>query len=74
MEYLTLWRMQVAARLITDQAMKMAAVADAVGYGSEPAFSRAFKRVTGMTPAAWRAHHAGTAPIGQPAATLLPRA
>ena len=74
MEYLTLWRMQVAARLIADEAMKIAAVADAVGYGSEPAFSRAFKRVTGMTPGGWRAHHAGTATIGQHATTRPPTA
>jgi AraC-like DNA-binding protein len=72
MHYLTLWRMQVAARLIADRAIKIAAVADAVGYGSEAAFSRAFKKVTGMTPAAWRAHHADIATTGQRATTRPP--
>ena len=69
MHYLTLWRMQVAARLIADGAMKIAAVADAVGYGSEAAFSRAFKRATGTTPAAWREQHATRAAIGERATT-----
>jgi len=53
MQYLTLWRMQIAARLIGDRGMKIAAVAHAVGYDSEAAFSRAFKRVTGIPPAHW---------------------
>jgi AraC-like DNA-binding protein len=69
MHYLTLWRMQVAARLIADGAMKIAAVADAVGYGSEAAFSRAFKKATGTTPAAWREDRTGSAPIDERATT-----
>jgi transcriptional regulator GlxA family with amidase domain len=52
--YLTLWRMQIAARFLADGAMKVAAVAHAVGYESEAAFSRAFKKITGTSPAAWR--------------------
>ncbi len=56
--YLTLWRMQIAARLLADSPMKVAAVANAVGYGSEAAFSRAFKKATGLAPAIWRARHA----------------
>jgi AraC-like DNA-binding protein len=54
MQYLTLWRMQIAARLMADHGMKVAAVAHEVGYNSEAAFSRAFKRATGMSPAHWR--------------------
>jgi AraC-like DNA-binding protein len=52
--YLTLWRMQIAARFLSDGAMKVAAVAHEVGYESEAAFSRAFKKITGVSPAAWR--------------------
>lgn len=54
MQYLTLWRMQIAARLLADSSMKVAAIGREVGYESEAAFSRAFKNSTGLPPAAWR--------------------
>lgn len=54
MQYLGQWRMQIAARLLADGASKVAAVALEVGYGSEAAFSRAFKKATGVAPADWR--------------------
>ena len=54
MEYLTRWRLQMAANLLTDTDATVAAVAERVGYGSGPAFSRAFKRVVGVTPSEWR--------------------
>jgi len=54
MQYLTRWRIQVAARLLADGAQKVAAVAAEVGYASEAAFSRAFKKLTGVSPASWR--------------------
>lgn len=54
MQYLTRWRMQAAARQLADSASKVQAVAQDVGYESEAAFSRAFKRVVGVTPKAWR--------------------
>jgi AraC-like DNA-binding protein len=57
MHYLTLWRMQVAGRLLADGAMKVAATAHEVGYESEAAFSRAFKKAVGVPPAQWRSHH-----------------
>lgn len=53
MHYLRQWRMQLAARLL-ERSAKVAAVAQAVGYDSEAAFSRAFKRSAGAAPAAWR--------------------
>jgi AraC-like DNA-binding protein len=54
MQYLAQWRMQLAAgRLATGDA-KVAAIAEEVGYDSEAAFSRAFKRLMGVSPAAWR--------------------
>jgi AraC-like DNA-binding protein len=53
MQYLTLWRMQLASQhLLSGEAM--AAVADAVGYESEAAFSRAFKKIVGESPGGWR--------------------
>jgi len=53
MQYLALWRMQLASRLLLEGG-QVAAVADAVGYDSEAAFSRAFKKLVGEPPAAWR--------------------
>ena len=57
-QYLTRWRMQLAARLLAEDASKVAAVAAQVGYDSEAAFSRAFKKAAGVPPAAWRRQHA----------------
>jgi len=49
MRYLTCWRMQVATRMLSDRRAKVRAVAEAVGYASEAAFSRAFKKHTGAS-------------------------
>jgi AraC-like DNA-binding protein len=54
MQYLTQWRMQVAATLLSSSAIGLAELAERVGYGSEAAFSRAFKRRVGVAPAHWR--------------------
>ena len=54
MQYLTQWRMQVAANLLTQSGAKVAAIGAEVGYDSEAAFSRAFKKATGLAPGAWR--------------------
>lgn len=53
MHYLARWRMQLAASLLASN-LTMADVAQRVGYGSEAAFSRAFKRLVGVAPSAWR--------------------
>jgi AraC-like DNA-binding protein len=54
MAYLARWRMQLAARLLEDEAATVARVAGEVGYASEAAFSRAFKKIVGVPPAEWR--------------------
>jgi AraC-like DNA-binding protein len=54
MQYLTQWRMQVAANLLRQNRAKIATIAADVGYDSEAAFSRAFKKATGLAPGAWR--------------------
>lgn len=53
MQYLALWRMQLASRLLIEGG-RVAEVAGAVGYESEAAFSRAFKKIVGEAPATWR--------------------
>ncbi len=57
MQYLTQWRMQAASRLLCDTRATVASVALDVGYESEAAFARAFKRAAGLPPAAWRRQH-----------------
>jgi AraC-like DNA-binding protein len=54
MQYLTRWRMQVAAGLLRETQAKLVEVALEVGYESEAAFSRAFRRLVGAPPGAWR--------------------
>jgi len=52
--YLVEWRMQIAADLLRTTSLKLAAIAEQTGYGSEAAFSRAFHRHVGQWPAEWR--------------------
>jgi len=54
MQYLTHWRMQLAAGLLRNSNSTVGAIALEVGYRSEAAFARAFKRLVGQPPAAWR--------------------
>lgn len=54
MQYLTQWRMQVAAGRLRETGDKIATIAADVGYESEAAFSRAFKKVAGIAPRHWR--------------------
>jgi AraC-like DNA-binding protein len=53
-QYLTQWRMQLAAKLLADRRVKISVVASEVGYESEAAFSRAFKKFVGQSPGQWR--------------------
>lgn len=75
MQYLAQWRMQLAGNLLAGSTT-IAAVAEAVGYGSEAAFSRAFKKLVGVAPATWRslrasagsaASHGGARAVSAPA-------
>lgn len=54
MQYLAQWRMQLAAERLRTSTDSMAEIAARVGYGSESAFSRAFKRLVGVAPASFR--------------------
>lgn len=54
MQYLTQWRMLLAANLLCRSNAPLARIAEDVGYQTDTAFSRAFRREFGSPPAAWR--------------------
>ena len=62
LHYLAQWRMQAASRLLLETRASVAAIALEVGYESEAAFSRAFKRQAGKPPGAWRRARETAAP------------
>jgi AraC-like DNA-binding protein len=59
MGYLTSWRIALAADLLRDHERTLTSIARQVGYASPFALSTAFKRATGVSPAAHRAALAG---------------
>lgn len=61
-DVLTEIRMALAGRKLAQTAMSVAEIGEAVGYRSEAAFQRVFKRQVGMTPAKWRAHSFAASP------------
>ncbi|WP_278752465.1 helix-turn-helix domain-containing protein [Fischerella thermalis] len=56
MQYLTQWRLQLAAHHLRNTDESIAKIASQVGYESEAAFNRAFKRYVGKPPGVWRHH------------------
>lgn len=62
MQYLANWRLQLAARALERPGTSIAQAAAEVGYESEAAFNRAFKRLVGVPPGAWRRRAAAAAP------------
>jgi AraC-like DNA-binding protein len=73
MQYLTHWRMVLAARMLRDQRGSLGQVARDVGYESEAAFNRAFKRAFGAPPGLWR-QNGGIDPVLRSAGSLTARA
>lgn len=59
MQYLANWRMQLAANDLRSTTDGVATIAGRVGYESEAAFSRAFKKAAGVSPSEWRTHRHG---------------
>jgi AraC-like DNA-binding protein len=59
MQYLRQLRMQLASRLLAENGAKIVSVAAAVGFESEAAFSRAFKKCVGLSPDEWRRQASG---------------
>ncbi len=56
-EYLTRWRMQIAIYLLEQNNLSVEEIANRVGYNSEVAFIRAFKRIYSMSPSKYRRSH-----------------
>jgi AraC-like DNA-binding protein len=73
MTYLTRWRLQLAARSLEGTPRGVAEIADDVGYESEAAFNRAFKREFGRPPGRYRSDHKSSS-IRKGSEQLEPRA
>jgi AraC-like DNA-binding protein len=63
MQYLTQWRMLLAANLLTRSNAPLARIAEDVGYQTDTAFSRAFRREFGSPPATWRRSQSARVPV-----------
>lgn len=72
--YLSNWRMRIAQQRLRDTSVPVATLALSLGYTSESAFSNAFKRSVGMSPARYRSTHREIDPLsrGNPAAPSVP--
>jgi len=62
-QYLARWRLTLAARMLEDPELSFAEAGARVGYQSEAAFQRAFKKYVGTPPGAWRKARAAPRPI-----------
>lgn len=63
MQYLTQWRMMLAANLLCRSNIPLARIAEDVGYQTDTAFSRAFRREYGTPPATWRRSQSARAAV-----------
>jgi AraC family transcriptional regulator, alkane utilization regulator len=63
MNYLSTWRMYLAAHMLGTSGQTIAAITEQIGYDSEPSFYRAFKRAFGVPPASFRHERAGAASL-----------
>lgn len=66
MQYLKRWRLATAARLLCSESPSLAQVAGSIGYESEAAFNRAFKREYGVSPGSWRRGASGSPAKAEP--------
>lgn len=72
LDYLTRWRMFRAGGMLRQNGHSIAAIAARVGYENESAFSKAFKRVTGITPGAYRKEGGEIGFLTQPVLLQVP--
>ncbi|MDF5996628.1 helix-turn-helix transcriptional regulator [Pseudomonas aeruginosa] len=61
LEYVSHWRMQLAARALRDSKATISSIAQTLGYGSDSAFSNAFKRIMKCSPRDYRSRQASRA-------------
>jgi AraC-like DNA-binding protein len=62
-QYLTQWRMLLASNLLSRSNAPLSSIAQDVGYQTDTAFSRAFRREFGSPPATWRKHQTTREPV-----------
>jgi AraC-like DNA-binding protein len=74
MHYVANWRVQVARQKLRNTSASLAQIAEAIGYESEAAFSRAFKKAVGTAPATWRRSRTDAVPPIRPERQSLPPA
>jgi AraC-like DNA-binding protein len=70
MQYLTQWRMMLAANLLCRSSAPLSRIAEDVGYQTDTAFIRAFRREYGVPPATWRRHRAALVTQGMAGAAV----
>jgi hypothetical protein len=64
MQYLAAWRMHLARRLLSESPLGLGEIAARVGYDSEAAFNRAFRRAVGIPSASWPGTCGGKSNVG----------
>ena len=69
-QYLAGWRMHLARDLLRESTLGLGEIAGRVGYESEAAFNRAFRRLVGSPPATWR--HVKTSSTGANGLSVQP--
>jgi AraC-like DNA-binding protein len=65
-QYLTQWRMLMASKMLREGSAPLTRIAEEVGYQTDSAFSRAFRREFGVPPSSWRRSKAGVSAFQPP--------
>jgi AraC family transcriptional regulator, alkane utilization regulator len=71
-QYISDWRMHLARNLLRESTLSLAEIGTRLGYQSEAAFSRAFRREVGLPPAGWRHANNHSTPLQEEAEVSAP--